>query len=277
MSNSTGGKSRMGLIIGAVVALAGAGIAFVFMQGQENRTPQTQAVDQQPSVVAESTTATPMVTSDAEPENTSAATSSPKPDTPNNASENAKTPSGDKVPGGISAEYDVVFGASDAPVTIVEYASLTCGHCADFHFGTFKDMQEKYIKTGKVRFVMRDFPFDRPGFLGALVARCTGPENYPATVEILFKMVREWAFATDPIAELKKISRLRGMSESRFAACLTDEPLQKWIIESRQLANDNFGIQSTPSFIINGEKVVSGNLPIEAFSKVIDPLLPENL
>lgn len=174
---------------------------------------------------------------------------------------------------GFDPAYDVVLGSPDAPVTIVEYASLTCSHCAAFHEGTFQELKTRYIDTGKVKFVLRDFPFDRPGFLGAIIARCKGPEYYTGFVDVLFRTVKQWAYAGDAAVELKKIARLRGISEEGFDACLADKELQQKIVERRQVAMDRFKIESTPSFVLDGEEVFSGNLPIEMFAEKIDARL----
>ncbi len=166
---------------------------------------------------------------------------------------------------------DKVFGSADAPIEIVAYESLTCPHCASFHANAWHDIKEKYIDTGKARFILRDFPFDALGLRAAMMARCAGDERYYGIVEVLFKSQMQWARAQDPMQALAGIGRLAGLSEADFEACMANEALLEGILKGRQEAEAKFDVSSTPTFIINGTKVV-GAQPFEEFDKVMAPM-----
>ncbi|MBE0688789.1 MAG: DsbA family protein, partial [Anaerolineae bacterium] len=119
---------------------------------------------------------------------------------------------------------DKVFGPDDAPVTIIEYASLTCPHCRTFHVNVWPGLKEKYVDTGKVRFIMREFPFDPRAEAGFMLARCSD-ERYFAMVDVLFQQQRSWAGAENAREALLQIARLAGFSQESFEACLTDQKL----------------------------------------------------
>ena len=157
------------------------------------------------------------------------------------------------------AKGDMAIGSKDAPVTIIEYASMTCPHCASFHLGPFKELKSKYIDTGKVRMIFREFPFDPLALQASMLARCTGEKRYFGMLKVLFKNLSKWAQVSDPQKALAKIARLGGFTEARFKACMADQELADMILRSRLTGNKEFGVVSTPSFIVNGVKV-SGNL-----------------
>lgn len=165
---------------------------------------------------------------------------------------------------------DEVKGSADAPVTIVEYASMTCGHCADFHVNTFPELAKKYIETGKVRFILREFPLDPRAEAGFMLARCTEGKYYPM-VDVLFKQQNVWAPAQDARTALLNIAKLAGFSQESFEACLTNQKLLDDVKAMRSRGSD-FGVNSTPTFFINGKKY-PGAMRIEQFSAIIDPLL----
>lgn len=163
-------------------------------------------------------------------------------------------------------------GSDKAPVTIIEYASLTCPHCADFANHTFETLKAKYIDTGKVRFTYRDFPFDQAGLRAAMMARCAGPDRFFGFIAVLFKSQASWTQAQDPIAELAKIGRLGGMTKEQFDACVNDKALMDGILKGRLEAEQKLQVNATPTFIINGVKH-EGYMPIEEFDKILEPLL----
>lgn len=165
------------------------------------------------------------------------------------------------------------IGAEDAPVTIVEHFSLTCPHCASFHDETFPALKEKYVDTGKVKFVFSDFPLDREAFRAAILARCAEPERYPGLVDVLLESQRSWASAPDPGQALMRIGQLAGVSPERFEACLASDPLITGMLERRKAASEA-GVNSTPSFFVNG-RLYPGGRSIEEFSAIIDPLLAD--
>ncbi|MDZ5698810.1 DsbA family protein [Chelativorans sp. M5D2P16] len=161
-------------------------------------------------------------------------------------------------------------GAEDAPVTIVEYASMTCSHCASFHVNTYPALKEQYIDTGKVRLILREFPFDPRAEAGFMLARCAD-NKYFAMVDVLFKQQRSWAAAQDARGALLNIAKLAGFSQESFEACLTDQQLLDDVRAVRARGAD-FGVEATPTFFINGKKY-SGAMSIEQMSAIIDPLL----
>ncbi len=171
---------------------------------------------------------------------------------------------------------DQVLGKADAPVTIVEYASMTCGHCASFHTKVFPALKEKYVDSGKVRFILREFPLDPRAAAASMLSRCTGSNDKSyAMTSILFAKQEEWAFVrTNPVPELFKIARQAGFTQETFDKCLTDQKLLDDIEASRERASKIFGVSATPTFFINGKKL-DGGPTLESFVKAIDPLLPK--
>ncbi|MFT6674959.1 MAG: protein-disulfide isomerase [Sulfitobacter sp.] len=166
---------------------------------------------------------------------------------------------------------DMVLGNPDAAVTITEYASFTCPHCAAFHKETFKKLKADYIDSGKIKFIYREVYFDRPGIWASMIARCGGQEKFFGIADLLYKGQSTWARAGDPAAiveELRKIGRLAGLDNDVIEACLQDgkkaETLYAWYQENGK-ADD---IDSTPSFIINGTKY--SNMAYPKMQEIID-------
>ena len=173
---------------------------------------------------------------------------------------------------GASELTEHAIGEPGAPVTIVEYASLTCHHCATFQAETLPEFKKRYIDTGKVRLVFRDFPLEPNALKAAKVAHCAGPERHAAFVDVFLRQHDNWAQAKDTTAALKQLTRLGGMSEQAVDACLADKALEDRILQGRLDAQQKYNIKSTPTFIING-KAYPGNRSVEEFAKIIDPLL----
>jgi protein-disulfide isomerase len=163
------------------------------------------------------------------------------------------------------------LGPDDAKVTVVEYLSMTCPHCAAFHERTWPALKEKYVDTGKVRFVMREFPFDPRATAAFMLARCA-EDNYFPMVDVLFKQQSNWARSEKPSEELLKIARLAGFTQESFEACLTDDKLLADVNAMRDRGAKDFDVDSTPTFFINGTRY-SGDMSIEQMSAIIDPLL----
>jgi protein-disulfide isomerase len=169
---------------------------------------------------------------------------------------------------------DKVLGSDKAPVIVVEYASMTCSHCARFDEATFPEFKKKYIDTGKVRYILREFPLDPLAAAAFMLARCAGETDttkYYAMVDTLFRQQQTWAVpkALDP---LLAIAKQAGFTKEKFDACLANQKLLDDIQKVRQEAIDKFKVESTPTFFINGSRHV-GALTLEEISKAIDPYL----
>lgn len=167
---------------------------------------------------------------------------------------------------------DLAMGNADAPVTIVEYASMTCGHCANFHNKILPALKEKYIDTGKVRLVFREFPLDERAALASMMARCAGGDRSLPLISMLFSKQDDWATAkNDFLPKIFKYGQQVGMTQQTFNECRQNEKLIKDIIAVRDRANTTFGVNSTPTFFINGKKMDGGS--VEDFDKALAPLL----
>jgi protein-disulfide isomerase len=169
---------------------------------------------------------------------------------------------------------ETALGDPNAPVTIIEYSSLTCPHCAAFHRDTLPQVKTSYIDTGKVRLVYRDFPLGKLALAAAVVGRCVDPSRHFAFIDMLYRDQDAWSQSRDPLAELKLRAQLAGLSDSQFEACLGNKPLIQAVQQRAQEGQQEYGIDSTPSFIVNGKKI-SGEQSFEAFSKAIDAALAE--
>ena len=176
-------------------------------------------------------------------------------------------------PAPLDAVTDMVIGSADAPITIIEYASMTCPPCARFHAETLPALTRDYLDTGKARLVFRDFPLDGLALVAAKLARCAGEERYFAFIDVLFRQQITWARAGDPIDALGRIVRLGGLGPERFTACIDDDDLSRGILEQRTLAQSQYDIRATPTFVIDGQ-VYSGALTAEQFDDILQPLLP---
>jgi len=166
---------------------------------------------------------------------------------------------------------DMALGDEKAPVTIIEYASMTCPHCAHFHEATYPELKKKYIDTGKVRFIFREFPLDQLAAAAFMLARCGGKERYFPMVETLFQQQRTWAVQR-PLQPLMAISKQAGLSESEFNECLKNQQVLDGIEEVRQRAATKLNVQSTPTFFING-KQLRGAATLDEFEKEMAPYL----
>ncbi|MGC2125704.1 MAG: DsbA family protein [Xanthobacteraceae bacterium] len=165
---------------------------------------------------------------------------------------------------------DVMLGSDKAPVTIIEYASMTCPHCAHFSENTFPELKKRYIETGKVRFTLRTFPLDQLAAAGFMIAICGGKDKYMPIVETLFAKQENW-IVKDPVPPLKEIAKQFGITEDQFNKCLANQK----VLDNIQAVRDHavkLGVNSTPTFFINGKKMV-GDLSIDQMAKEIDPYL----
>ena len=166
---------------------------------------------------------------------------------------------------------DEVQGAANAPVTLIEYASMTCPHCAHFHETTYPEMKKKYIDTGKIRFIFREFPLDTLAMAGSMLARCAGKEKFFPLIETLFAQQKEWV-TQKPMQPLLAIARQAGFTQQGFEECLANQQVQNGIEEVRQRAVQRLNVQSTPTFFING-KLFRGTLTIQELDKDMAPYL----
>lgn len=175
---------------------------------------------------------------------------------------------------GESSFVEMSMGNPDADVTVIEYASLTCPHCASFHTRTWPDLKANYVDTGKINFIFREVYFDRAGLWAAAVARCGGPVRYFGIIDILFKEQADWSRKESPqemVGALYAIGRRAGMTDDELNTCLQNRAMLEEMVEVYKTTTEADGITSTPSFVINGEK--TGNMNYTDFSTRLDALL----
>lgn len=170
------------------------------------------------------------------------------------------------------AETDRVYGDPNAPIVIVEYASLTCPHCADFHNEVWPRLKESFVEPGHVRLVYRDFPLDQLALRAAGLARCVEGDAYFGFLDMLYGSFESWTRAPDPLGALARLGRLAGLSEARVQSCLEDEAALDRVIEERLAGERLFQVNSTPTFVIDG-RVYRGKLTYEQMAEVLTPLV----
>ena len=163
---------------------------------------------------------------------------------------------------------DIAEGKADAPVTIVEYASMTCTHCAAFHQNVYGDLKKNYIDTGKVRFILREFPLDPLATAAFMLARELGDDKRDAAINLLFSQQKNWAFIDKPLDGLANVLKQTGMGQERFEAILKDQALYEKVNKVRDRAAEKFGVNSTPTFFVNGEKY-TGEVTLADIDKII--------
>jgi len=173
-------------------------------------------------------------------------------------------------------EDDFVIGDKNAPITIIEYSSLSCSHCADFHNNTLSDLINEYVDTGKARIVFRDFPFNYPALLGSMVLRCIPEDIRYDYMNGLFQLQPKWVNRENAKStqELYKIMQSGGMTKEDFETCINNTEMENIILQAVIAVQNEFNIQSTPSFLINGN-LVEGNKSIKEFRQIIDKILSE--
>lgn len=168
---------------------------------------------------------------------------------------------------------DRVVGSADAPVTVIEYHSLTCGNCAGFHTQIFPKIKEEFVDTGLVKFVLRDFPLDGVAVEAATLAHCAGPDKYPLVISSLYRDKERWAHAKEPLVYLRQMAPFLGVPAARYEACRADKDFVGAITKMAFEGQQQYAIKGTPSFIIGG-KLYAGILTFERFSEIVRPLLP---
>lgn len=170
------------------------------------------------------------------------------------------------------ASVEMVLGDRNAPFTLIEYASMSCPHCAEFHVTTLPRLKEEFIDTGKVRLVFREFPLDQPGLTGAVLARCAGPARFYLFLDVLFRSQAQWVTQPDVAGALTRLGEIGGVPAAQFQACLADRELSTGILQTRLNAEREFNVRSTPTFVI-GDRVIEGALPFAQFKQVIDDVI----
>jgi len=166
---------------------------------------------------------------------------------------------------------DRILGNPDAPITIVEYASLTCPHCAHFTNDVLPELKKRWIDTGKAKLVLRDYPLDEPALRAAMIARCAPPDRYYAFIDTFFGAQEKWVTARDYRDALARLVKLGGMSREEFDNCLKNTALENRIVEGRLIASKELDVNSTPTFFINGTKF-TGAPTVEEFDKALSGL-----
>jgi protein-disulfide isomerase len=157
------------------------------------------------------------------------------------------------------------IGPADAPNVVIQYSSLGCSHCADFHTQSLPALKSQYLDKGIATFVYRDFPLDRTSLLGAMAARCSGDSRYFAVLDVLYQSQQAWAGASDAWGALQKVLRDAGLAQSLIDACVATGGLEEGVTAIRQQGSDTYRITGTPTFIVNGTKIV-GNVPLSAIT-----------
>ena len=167
------------------------------------------------------------------------------------------------------SDKDYTIGPADAAVVLIEYASLTCPHCAQFHTNVLPDIKKEFVNTGKVRYIYRDFPLDRLALGAAMVARCAGRDSFFGFIDTFYAVQGQWALASNPILALGNLAKLGGMSKVKFDACLEDVATQNGILKQRLEASNEFKVQETPTVFVNGERY-SGGMTLEQMRTLLN-------
>ncbi len=189
------------------------------------------------------------------------------------AAEDQAAPAKEAAPAPVaeSALPDMALGKDDAPVTIVEYSSLTCPHCAHFHEEVMPALKSEYIDTGKVRYIEREFPLNNAALGGSVLARCVDPTRFFAFTDLLFAKQEDWAFKEDALQRLRLYAKQAGLTDADFEKCLDNEALQKKILAVRE-RGEKEGVKGTPTFFING-KIFNGAPTLQALAEAMKPYL----
>jgi protein-disulfide isomerase len=170
---------------------------------------------------------------------------------------------------------DRVLGKPDAPITIIEYASLTCPHCAAFNKDVLPEFKAKYVDTGKAKLIFRDFPLDQWALKAAMLARCAPADKYFSFIDVLFENQVTWATAKDQMAALERIAKLGGMAAEKFNACMQDRALEDAVLAESLRGQKEFAVNSTPTIIVNGKKI-DNPLTFAELDKILKPLASQS-
>ena len=252
MAENNQNVARLLIIAIAVVVIVAAGSFFIFHMPADESSPETMAS----SAPAETPAAAP-----------SAETSTPAPPpvatgTPMPVKDLPPLPEG---------QTEMVLGSPTAPVAIVEWASLTCPHCREFMVDRLPELKKKYIDTGLVRLIFRDYPLDGYALRAAMIAHCAGPDRYFAYIDAYFEQQSSW-IQGDPLEGLKRVARFSGMGSDEVDQCLANKELSQQIVTNMQTAQKDLGVDSTPTFLFDGS-TFSGALPVEQYEEMFDKAL----
>jgi len=160
---------------------------------------------------------------------------------------------------------DKRIGPADAANVIIQYSSLGCSHCADFHTQSLPTLKSQYLDKGAAAYIYRDYSLDPASLRGAMVARCAGDSRYFAVLDVIYQSQSAWARGSDPWSAMQKVLRDAGLAQSLMDACLATPGLEQGVNAIRQQGSDTYGVSGTPTFVVNGNKVV-GNVPLAALT-----------
>ena len=186
----------------------------------------------------------------------------------------AQTPAKPPEPSGKVADLkitdqDYAIGPKDAKIVLIEYASLTCPNCAQFHTQVLSGLKKEFVDTGKIRYIYRDFPLDRLALAAAMIGRCAGRENFFGFIDTFYKAQEQWTGSSNPITALGKMARLGGMNQTKFDRCLKDVEIQNVILRQRLEAANDFKVQATPTVFVNGNRY-SGGMTLDQFRTLLN-------
>jgi protein-disulfide isomerase len=272
------------IVAAFAVLLAGFGILAMDATAQRARAADTTTVEETAPATAEEQSAAPAAEGGA---TATEETTTPPAETAEQPAETAEQPAEPAVEPVVEAETepaaepeegiyadDRILGSADAPVTIIEYASLSCPHCAAFHKEVLPQLKSEYVDKGQVRFIYRDFPTNWPAVQGSLLAHCAADDaRFFGLVDTMFKLQEQWLSAADPGVALTQIGALAGMNKDKVAACFEDKAMQQKILARTQEGEATYGVHSTPSFIIDG-KLHTGVQTFEMLQGILKDLLP---
>ncbi len=172
----------------------------------------------------------------------------------------------------IEALQSQTMGNESAPIKMIEFASLTCGHCAKFHNEVFPKLKKDYIDNGKIYFTYQDFPLDKFALKASVIARCSGTEKYFSFLKVLYKKQKDWTSSQDPFKSLLKIAKLGGLKNDEIKVCVSNKSIEDGILKNRLNSTKKFEIKATPTIYINGKKY-NGDLTYEALKLKLDSLI----